>query len=174
MTLSFPSCGKGAIAQKPAQRCERVQSRRRLPRRQASELLIPFERRRLETSLTWRHPGHAPLRISKPVTPLRSLVRPLIRALLPPRGRPAQPLRSTAAFPPSPPKAPFRCGKRIPQRAFGNPARGFLGCQFGIARNARSNFRALYFCRSPPPRLAALLESIATRFCACRPSPSPH
>ena len=43
---------------------------------------------------TWLPPRCAPLEISKPVTPLRSLVSPLIRAPFPLRGRPAQPLRS--------------------------------------------------------------------------------
>ena len=76
-------------------------------------------------------------------------------------------------FSPITPKAPFRSGKRDPQPAFGNPARGLLGCQLGFAQNARSHFR-LCFCRSPPPRRAAMLKSIETRFRACLPGPSPH
>jgi hypothetical protein len=52
-------------------------------------------------------------------------------------------LHFTSAFPLPPPNAPFRSGKRNPQPAFRNPAKGFLWCQLGIARNARSNFRPL-------------------------------
>lgn len=107
-----------------------------MPRRQASELSIPLERRRLETSLTWLRPRHAPLIISKPVTPLRSLVRPLIRAPythaggLPNRSAPLPafeiPKRALKAGAPAAPN-PCAKGRNPLESPFSNPHARRLG-----------------------------------------------